>query len=273
MAGGFSETVLGKLLIGTALAVISALIGGVVAWMSIKDEPPVVSISPKEITVAALEPTIFSAEASHDPEGADLTFAWSLNGQPFGSSPVAVCSETPKPSVVSCRFSMSGTHAVTVAGKDPSSLVSSAAATVQVKLENGYLGLVINVGDMITQSAIETAILYGVDWGEVQTLVGRPIILNDPILKTSVYAALYGRDLEAAKSALSVTSIAGIKVGSFGLRQEAQDIIQLQAAEAGLHISFFSMPANEVMSGIQAGIGEGGFLAISSPAELQSLNP
>ncbi|WP_298965660.1 PKD domain-containing protein [uncultured Roseibium sp.] len=271
MANNFPDTLLGKLIVGAVLAIFSAIVGGVATWVNVKDARPVINLAPEVIVVDALEPAIFSAEGSHDPEGEELAFAWSLNGQSFGSSPVASCSETPKPAVVSCRFSMPGTHAVTVAATDPNGLVSSMSSTVQVKLENGYLGLLLSLGNTDAQTAIETAILYGIDWVGIQSLVSRPIILNDPSLKSSVYAALYQRDVERAKAALENASVSSIKVTSFGLQQAAKDQIQIQAAEVGLDLGFLFLPAGEVYPALIAGAGEGGFLTISSPGELQNL--
>ena len=64
-----------------------------------------------------------------------------MNALPFGSNPAANYSPTPMMYVVSCRFFMPGTHAVTVELPDESGLTKSKSASVTVTVERGYLFL------------------------------------------------------------------------------------------------------------------------------------
>lgn len=202
-----------------------------------------------------------------------MSYAWSLNALPFGSSPAAKCSPTAKTSVINCRFVMPGTHAVSVAVMDDHGISSSASASVTVSVERGYVSLYLDApGGAIGQAAAETALLYSVDWGDVQSRIGRPIILFDPELGSSVYTATIVRDVEKAKEALAVVGATdNLKIGGSGLQPQVRDLIMMQASDAGMSILFFDLPASEVIAGTQAGIGEGGFLLTASPAKFEEL--
>ena len=122
------------------------------------------------------------------------------------------------------------------------------------------------------QAAAERALLYAIDWGEVQSKVGRPMLLYDPDQEAPVYASTIGRNLLRAKEALAeVGARDNFKIGGFGIRPETKDLILIQAAEAGIAISFFNLPAGEVITGTEAGIGDGGFLLFDSPEDFANL--
>lgn len=270
----FADSAKGQIVIGVVVAVIGTLFGAFVTWITLKNEPPVADLAPSFLEADASQPISFSAAGSLDPEGDNLSFAWSLNGLTFGENPAASCSTSNEPAVVICRFAMPGTHAVTVEVQDGDGLAASKSASVTVTLDGGYLSLVLNVpGGAEAQEAAERAFLYAVDWQDVQARVGRPIILFDPDRKTSVYAATIDRDIEAARTALQspAVSFANLKIGNFGLRPNVQDLIMIQAAEAGLGIAFFGLPAGEVITGIERGIGEGGFTLSNSPSAFDAL--
>lgn len=270
----FAETTKGQIFIGAVVAIIGYLFGAFVTWITLKNEPPVADLVPSVLEAEANQAINFSAAGSSDPEQDMLTFRWSLNALPFGENPAASCAPANDPAIVNCRFVMPGTHAVTVEVEDGNGLVASKSASVTVSLNNGYLSLVLNApGGAEAQAAAERAFLYAVDWRDVQALVGRPIILFDPDRGTSVYAATVERDVEAAKAAINApeVSFSGLKIGNFGLRPNVQDLIMIQAADAGLSIAFFALPAGEVMTGIERGIGEGGFTLSNSPAAFDAL--
>jgi len=270
----FAETTKGQIFIGVVVAIIGSLFGAFVTWITLKNEPPSADLVPSMLEVEANQPINFSAAGSSDPEQDSITFRWSLNGLPFGENPAANCTPANDPAIVNCRFVMPGTHAVTVEVEDGDGLIASKSASVTVSLNNGYLSLVLNVpGGADAQAAAERAFLYAIDWREVQALVGRPIILFDPDRGASVYAATVKRDLEAAIAAITApeVSFGGLKIGNFGLRPNVQDLIMIHAADAGLSVTFFALPAGEVMIGIERGIGEGGFTLSNSPAAFDAL--
>ena len=127
-------------------------------------------------------------------------------------------------------------------------------------------------GGQAGQAAAETALLYGIDWSEVQSRIGRPVILFDPELGSAVYAATVERDIEKARSALDAQSAAdNLKIGGSGLRPEVRDLIMMQASDAGMTLFFFDLPAGEVIAGTESGIGEGGFILTTSPAQFEKL--
>ena len=271
---GFAGSTRGQILIGVVVAIIGTMFGAFVTWITVRNAPPVADIVPATLEADELQPINFSAAGSSDPESRTLKYEWSLNALPFGKNPAANCAASDDPAIINCRFIMPGTHAVTVSVADNDGLTASKSASVTVTLENGYLSLVINApGGPEAQMAAERAFLYAVDWSAVQALVGRPIVLFDPDRKTAVYASTVERDIETAKEAMASPDVnfANLKIGNFGLRPNVQDLIVIQAADAGLGITFFGLPAGEVMTGIERGIGEGGFTLFSSPGDFQSI--
>lgn len=261
-------------MIGVVVAVIGTIFGALLTWVTVKNAPPVADLIPATLEAEALQPINFSAAGSSDPESSTLQYEWSLNALPFGENPAANCTLSDDPAIINCRFIMPGTHAVTVSVQDEDGLTASKSTSVTVTLENGYLSLVINApGGPEGQKAAERAFLYAVDWSAVQALVGRPIVLFDPDRKTAVYASTVERDIAAAKEALASPDVnfANLKIGNFRLRPNVQDLIATQAADAGLGIVFFGLPAGEVVTGIERGIGEGGFTLFSSPADFQTI--
>lgn len=97
-----ADSVGGKILIGVAIAAISGLLGVLGGWIVARDAPPVAALEPSELTVAPDEVVQFSAEASNDPEGGDISFVWSVGGTELEESPIARCSANG--AVAECRF-------------------------------------------------------------------------------------------------------------------------------------------------------------------------
>lgn len=269
----FSDTFTGKILIGAIVGAIGTIFGAFVTWVMIANKPPVANLVPSTLEATALQPISFSAEASNDPEGGNLTYSWSLNALPFGSSPAANCSPSSKPSLINCRFVMPGTHAVSVLVYDEDGLSNPASASITVSVERGYVSLYLKApGGQAGQAAAETALLYGVDWSKIQSHIGRPVILFDPELGSSVYAATVERDIEKARAALNAQGATdNLKIGGSGLRPEVRDLIMIQASEAGMSLFFFDLPAGEVIAGTESGIGEGGFILTTSPTQFEEL--
>jgi ABC-type Na+ efflux pump permease subunit len=101
-----TETVAGKILIGVAVAVISGAIGALGGAIFTGNVPPEAEITPEAVTVRPDASVQFSAEASRDPEGGNLTYTWSVGGIPFDKTPWAQCSaDGPR---AECRFTRRG---------------------------------------------------------------------------------------------------------------------------------------------------------------------
>lgn len=263
----FAETTGGKIFIGAVVAVIGTLFGAFLTWVTLSNQPPVASIVPETLDAHALLPVIFSAAGSNDPDGDQLHYEWSLNALPFGANPAARCSPTTDPATANCRFVMPGTHAVTVAVEDEWGARRSTSASITVTITRGYVSLYFRASsDETIQAAAERALLYAVDWGKVQSMVGRPILLFDPDSGSAVYASTIDRDLTRAQDALASKFVRdNFKIGGFGLTQETKDFIAMQAGEVGMTIFFFDVPFGEVVTGTEAGIGDGGFILSDSP--------
>ena len=266
----FTETAIGKIVVGLSVAAGGALIGALITWATTRNAPPTVALSPESLEAEALEEVRFTAEGSADPEGDPLAFAWRLNALPFDASPAAQCAATPLPSVVTCRFLMPGTHAVTVEATDGRRLRASRSASVTVILEGGYVGLVL--GDSGSRDALERALLYAVDWRTVQANVASPIVLNDPDLPGTVYAASRIPDIERARTAMTrAVPPHVVQIYSFGLPQGARDLIVSGAAEAGLAVSFVILPPGEVATAIGDAKPDGGIVLLDRPSVLAEI--
>ncbi|MEM9395781.1 MAG: PKD domain-containing protein [Pseudomonadota bacterium] len=269
----FADTAAGKILIGVVVAIIGSLFGAFLTWVTISNQPPAAEIVPNILNAEALAVVNFSAKGSIDPDGEALTYDWSLNALPFGSNPAARCSLASDPAIANCQFVMPGTHAVTVTVEDESGSQAAKSATITVSVPSGYFSLFIQVSDDETvQSAAERALLYAVDWGAVQTTVGRPVLIFDPDLGSSVYGSTVERDIERARRAIADKEVRdNFKIGGLGLRQETKDLIAIQAAEAGISITFFDLGFGEIVTGVERGVGDGGFLLSDSPAAFSRL--
>ncbi len=115
---------------------------------------------------------------------------------------------------------------------DEDGLTDAASASVTVSVERGYVSLYLRTpGGPIGQAAAETALLYGVDGSDVQSRIGRPIILFDPELGSSVYAATIERNIEKAKAALLADDAPdNLKIGGSGLHHDVRDFITMQVS-------------------------------------------
>ena len=269
----FAKTTGGQIFIGIVVAVIGTLFGAFLTWVTLSNQPPIAEIVPGKLETEAISPINFSAAASSDPDGSELLYDWTLNALPFGENPAARCALTADPAIANCQFIMPGTHAITVAVEDADGARRSTSASVTVSIPRGYVSLFVRASsDAAAQASSERALLHAVDWGEVQSMVGRPVLLYDPDLGSAVYASSLYRNIELARLDLSKDGVPdNLKIGGIGLRQETKDLIAIQAADAGLSIFFFDLPWGEVIVGTEAGIGDGGFILADSPQAFTQL--
>ncbi len=228
--------ILTKVLIPVAVIVIAALSLKFYEWITIPNQPPLVVIVPDKLPNAEGNvPISFSAVGSRDPEGGKLRYEWSLNGFSFGQSHAADCELTEdNPAIVSCRFFGAGTHSVAVEVEDEKGVSRSKSASVTVSILNGYISLSVQAS-----SEEKRALLYAVDWSQVQSMLIRPLLLFDPDRGKAVYASSVERDVDRAKEALSGEGVRdNLRIDGSRLPAAAENIITTQAADAGMSISF-----------------------------------
>ena len=256
-----ADSVGGKILIGVAIAAISGLLGVLGGWIVARDAPPVAALEPSELTVAPDEVVQFSAEASNDPEGGDISFVWSVGGTELEESPIARCSANG--AVAECRFISSGTFGVGVKVMDEGGLSSSAVGYVSVVIEGGYIGLRV-VERAENSDAMYRALLSAVDWLEVQAHSPRLLVFYDPDKGRAVYAAS-----AAAKADADLSVLQGAKIMVPFSSGRAFDVIREGLEQAGA--SVVSMPADQVILALQSGAGEVGFVPMSKPGSICEL--
>lgn len=268
-----ADSILGRILIGSAIALVSALLGLFVGWATAKNAPPQVIIVPDKIETKALEPVEFSASASRDPDSDDLRYKWSIGGVAFDASPVAYCEQKLDPTLAVCRFVMPGTYAVSVEVTDAHGLSSTVSAPITVELSGGYIGIAPFYRKAeADRDAIANALLFAVDWAGVQALVPKPILLTSPDQPGDVlYAATIKRDLFRASEYVKKLGEPTLEMIAIGLGKGAPDLITSQALEAGLNIVWIALPGGGPLAMLPGPIADGGAVPISSPKELASI--
>jgi len=263
----FADTVTGKIVVGLAVAAGSALIGWIVSRATYEPpaEPrPDVQISPSTIVAQANEVVEFSAEGSSVPSSAAPAYSWSIGGLEPNKSPIANCQELT--AVIRCRFALPGTFAVSVTVLDANGQSGSAAASVTVSIPNGYLAV---YARSVTPEA-RRALAYDVDWVSLQTLVGRPIILDDPETGAPVYAVLVQAPSGNGTPPDWRGAAAGLKVAIPRLSPEAQT--QFEVALGRIGIVPITLPLGEIQVATERGAVDLGFLPVDSPDALARLS-
>lgn len=167
------------------------------------NSPPNAVISPTSLTVEANTNTMFSAEGSSDPndENDRLEFRWTVGGIDPNKSHIANCDTKPDNKMLfNCRFFMPGTHNVSITVIDSDGAESAASASVTLRMEDAYFGLVFQFGLQKKDINVIKAVMYAVDWPSVQTLLQeRILILYDPDIRQPVYASTFKRNVNSAK--------------------------------------------------------------------------
>lgn len=261
-----ADTVLGKILIGVAVAAGSAFISWFVSRATYVPPPPprpVAEIAPQTILAQANAIVEFSAKGSSVPSPERPSYLWRVSGLEPNKSPVARCDD--KGATLSCRFALPGTFAVSVDVVDANGQSGSAASTITVSVPSGYLGLMLGSDD---PNALR-ALLYDVDWVALQSLVTRPIILLEPETNAPIYAALAEPPSDAADPPPWRGAAAGLKIAIPLLPPESRLEFEIALAQIGL--APVTLPFSEVYMATERGAVDLGFVVVDSPEALAEI--
>jgi hypothetical protein len=261
-----ADTVLGKILIGVAVAAGSAFISWFVSRATYVPPPPPkpsAAIVPKELLAQANAMTEFSAEGSTVPSAERPAYVWRVGGLEPNKSPVARCSVNE--ATLSCRFMLPGTFAVSVEVVDANGQSNSAVSVISVSVPGGYLGLFIDRDD---PDALRS-LLYDVDWIALQSLVTRPIVLQDPETNAPIFAALVEPPFDAPDPPPWRGKANGLKIALPPLPSEARSEFEIALAQIG--VVTVTLPAYEVFLATERGMVDLGFVAIDSPEALSEI--
>jgi len=269
----FADTVLGKIFVGSVVAFVSFAIGAGGAWFVSENAPPLMNISPANLDEELLRVVRFNAGGSRDPEGADLSFAWELNGLPLSQSQAGQCVQLGSGEVLECRFSAPGTHSVSAIATDEKGKSSRVSSSVTITVPGGYVGLMINGLDQKTRLLIERILLRAVDWPRVQAETEKPIILNDPDGSGVVYAVSEVMDKEKARHMLRLEGFGdgGLNVDLIMARvpRDAIDFITQDMADLGVILNFIGV---DYSMSVGLGGDQDGFIGpIDHPGEFAAL--
>jgi len=259
----YADTVAGKILIGVAVAAGSAFISWFVSRATYVPPPPpqpVARITPTTALVQANTVVEFSAKGSSVQGAEQSIYSWRVSGLEPNKSPVARCAE--KIATLSCRFALPGTFAVSIDVVDANGQYASAVSTITVSVPNGYLGLMLGSDN---PNALR-ALLYDIDWVSLQSLVARPIVLQDPETGTPVYAAFADPPDDATDPPPWRNAAAGLKIAIPRLSPESSMAFEVALTQIGLVPVV--LPFSEIYAATERGAVDLGFVSVNSPVGL-----
>jgi hypothetical protein len=241
------DTIWGRIAIGLAIAAGSAVISWIVARASYVPPPPqqpTAVIAPTTYTAAPGETVEFSASGSSAPSsnaegGAPLIYHWSVGGVPPEMSAIARCNENT--AILRCRFVSPGAFAVSVAVVDQNKQSASAASIVTVGVPGGYLGIFL-LG--ATRADAHRALLYDVDWVEVQSKTSQPIVLYDPDTDAAIFAMQADPPADAVDPPPWRGEAGGLKIALPPMPRLAREALEMALLDLGL--SVVQMPSGEI---------------------------
>lgn len=164
----FADTATGKIFIGIMIIAGSGILSWFASRATYEPPPPPrpeAEIVPHRLVAEAHEIIEFSAAGSTTPSAEQPIYRWEIGGLEANLSPSARCSE--ETAILRCRFLMPGTFAVSVEVEDQNGQIGRAVATVTVSIKDGYLGII----QIESDSKVQAALLYDIDWTYLQTLV------------------------------------------------------------------------------------------------------
>lgn len=260
-----TDTVKGAALV----AIISASIGAFFTYVGSspwRAEPILVVIEPKAVTIDADTVVQFSAsvEQGGTAQIDDLEAAWTVGGLPLSASSVSRCTETVGALVISCRFVLPGTFAVSISA-DSGGQSASTSSVVSVKLNNGYIGISLPGFTAEETEAAYRDLLFGVDWVSIQKHFSRPILIFDPDSNANVYAVSHSVSSDADAWSNS-GALEGKKIIIPAASQAAIEAVERELTKLGA--TLVVLPPEQVSPAVTAGLGEGSFVPVSSPDEL-----
>ena len=253
-----------------------AVVGGVIGAaacildsISPGNSPPVISLVPSVITVDAAENVTFDAQGSTNIDGNIVHSEWSVNGRKHDETSIASCDDQDKLLQMTCRFAIPGTHVISLSVVDDDDTKAVQSSVVQVKMQGGYIGVVLQYGDKNKDENLQNAFNYGVDWVKVQTLLtGKPIILYDPTEAMPVYATRFTRSVERAREyAKNSKNARSLRVLA-RLPRDAMNKVLQDLAEVGVNVRFIPIAAEEVFAAMRKGTANSSFVLIDGPDAL-----
>ncbi|MBB3231312.1 PKD domain-containing protein [Halomonas stenophila] len=252
------------------VAVIGGLVGSLSTWITFKNTPPVATIIPENVEVGAAESVTFDAKKSHDPDGSIVSTGWLVSGHdPKEATSIAACTPGATGYQLICRFVAPGTHSVGFSVTDNDDTTANTSTRVTVNVPGGYIGVVLQFGSNADTTALEKAFNYGVDWTEVQALLGgRLIVLRNADTGQPVLANAYQRSIEKAREyAENARQPQGLRILA-SLPQRAADKVASDLQEIGVSAHFVRLPAGEIMPSLHAGLANSSFVTLESPQQL-----
>lgn len=252
------------------VAIVAGLVGSVSTWFTFKNTAPHATIVPQNIEVEAAKSVTFDAQESSDPDGSIVSTEWTVSGRhPKAATSIASCIDGATAYQLTCRFIAPGTHTVGFSAVDNDDGTAATSTDVTVIIPGGYIGVVLQFESNSERSALEKAFNYGVDWTEVQALVGGKLIVlrnadtGDPVLANS-----YQRSVDKAKAyAEKASQAAGLRIMAT-LPQRAIEKVEADLQEVGISAQFVRIPAGEIMLALERGFANSSFVPLDSPQQL-----
>ena len=262
----FGDSFAGKV----AAPVVASCITGAIVYVATlavaTPPPPEVELLAPGQPVQADVPAEFGAGSTRSPAGRPLTLDWQVGGLPLGESAVANCTTADAARLLRCRFVVPGSIAVRLTATDDRGRQSSAGATVEVVLPNGYVLVTVAGGAVGPQADdVYAALLAMIDWTSLQQHVARPVLLYDPGRDALVYAASVAFDAARAAQVAGSGVLMGRTLILPPLAPPARTMLEEAVTMAGARL--VPVPLENVPDALERGLGELGLLPMASPAE------
>jgi hypothetical protein len=248
------DTILGQIIIGIAIAALSGFGGWLWGNWTASPIPPLVEITPKQISAKVGETVDFSINSNYE----NVSVSWQIGGLKFGETNIADCSDSEQDTLISCRFATPGTHAVGAEIKTEKGLSATDTASVKVALEGGYVGFVFPGLSESRKSDAYRLFLSSFDWVLIQQSISRPIILYDPDLKRNVYAVGHKTSVLPADA----TALQGVRVMTPHFREPGKSHFREKLSELGA--VQLPMAFAEIYTALETGLAEASIVNFDS---------
>lgn len=240
----FPDTVVGKIVIGVAIAAASAVITVAVGQLTASKPDPVLAIEPPDASVEAGRTVEFAATGLPPAKDPRMKLDWQLSGAPLANNPIGSCESEDGARIIRCRLALPGIFALTLRSSTAGGREIAAVASVEVVAPGAYIALVL--AGVYNAEAAYRALLNSVDWVEIQRSTPRPIVLYDPDLGAPIFAASH-RPREGID--VDVGSLAGVTVSVWSEAHASADALRAPLEELGARVrlvAFGSRPEDVV---------------------------
>ena len=247
-----SESIAGKVIVGVAVAAIAGFGGWVWGQVTAKPTVPTVVVTPKSATAPVGEPIDFAVTTNY----LQVTPEWSLGGRLLGESSAAYCEAGQDGKVLTCRFAMPGSVAVTAAITTEDGLMASDSVSVKVNIPGGYVAFVFpGLSKSRTHDAYRL-FLTSFDWVKIQSSIPRPIILYNPDLKRNVYALAKTKSQPPGDP----RALYGVRVLVPNLAEPGRSYLNAKLTELGA--VQLSMAFAEINAALMTGLAESSLVTV-----------